>query len=187
VSLIALIITGLSPVGAMWFESSMKMHMLIQFPLLIVVGAIAFNPNARVYTALEKMDPVGAIAFIWFTAMMWFWMLPLNLDLATIDPAVRLLKLVSVPIGIGFCFRWFWHRSKAVFKCVIVFETWASITRLGWLYIESPEPLCSSYLIGEQQAVGTLLLQTSAVTAVGVVLYSIFGSFGGNIDRDLAN
>jgi len=185
--LLFLTITGLIPQGALWYESSMTMHMLVQFPLLIISGAIAFNPKDRFYASLVKIDPLGAIAFICFTGMMWFWMLPINLDLATIDPATRLFKLLSVPVGIGFCFRWLWHRLNGVFKCVILFEIWASVTRLGWLYIESPEQLCSSYLIGEQQQVGTLLLLISAVTAAIAVIYSLFGSFNKNIEGKLAN
>lgn len=135
---------------------------------------------------LGKIDPLGIIAFIFFTGWMWFWMLPLNLDLATIDTSARLLKLISVPIGIGFCFRWLWHQTNALFKCMVIFEIWASITRLGWLYLESPLQLCSSYLIGEQQQVGALLLQVSAIAAIIAVLYSMLGSFTKDIDCKLA-
>ena len=164
----------------------MIMHMLVQFPLLILAGAACFYPAGRLKPVLEKVDPLGAIAFICLTGWMWFWMLPLNLDLATIEPFMRLLKLVSLPIGIGFCFRWFWYRANAVFKCVVVFEIWASITRLGWLYIESPLQLCSSYLIGEQQQVGAMLLMASAFSAVVVIFYSMFGTFDKNPDLEVA-
>lgn len=155
----------------------MASHMLIQLPLLIVMGATCFQPKVQLNAVLTHIDPHGAIAFICFTGWMFFWMLPLNLDLATIDPSIRLLKLISVPIGIGFCLRWLWHQSNAVLKCVVIFEAWASITRLGWLYIESPLQLCSSYLIGEQQRVGTLLLVVSAFSATVIIFYALFGAF----------
>lgn len=180
--LIFFVVVGISPKGAAWFESSMAMHMLVQFPLLILIGAACFHHNLHINRALKIIDPLGAIAFISFSGWMWFWMLPLNLDLATIEPSVRLLKLISVPLGIGFCFRWVWQNANPVFKCVVVFEIWASITRLGWLYIESPLQLCSSYLIGEQQQVGSLLLIMSACSAVLIIFYAIFGSFNKNID-----
>lgn len=172
-----IIIVGYTPQGALWFESSMIKHMLVQLPLLIVLGAVSFQPKTRIRNFLVRVDPLGGIAFISITGWMLFWMLPLNLDLATIDPTVRLLKLISVPLGVGLCFRWLWHQANTVLKCVVVFEVWASITRLGWLYIESPLQLCSSYLIGEQQRVGILLLVISGISAVAIVFYSLFGSF----------
>ncbi len=184
--LVFVIMVGITPAGAMWFESSMTTHMLVQLPLLIVLGAVCYQPKAQLNSFLTRIDPLGAIAFICYTGWMLFWMLPLNLDLATIEPSVRLLKLISVPIGIGCCFRWLWHQSNAVLKCVVVFETWASVTRLGWLYIESPLQLCSSYLIGEQQRVGTLLLVISGISATVAVFYSLFGSFNKKNDSTLA-
>lgn len=165
----------------------MANHMLVQFPLLIVMGATCFQPKVQLNALLTHIDPHGAIAFICFTGWMFFWMLPLNLDLATINPAIRLLKLISVPIGIGFCLRWLWHQSNAVLKCMVIFEAWASITRLGWLYVESPLQLCSSYLIGEQQRVGTLLLVVSAISATVVIFYALFGSFSKKADSSLGN
>lgn len=175
-----LIALGLTPQGALWFESSMVTHMLVQFPLLIALGFTIFEPNAQLNAFLTRVDPLGAIAFIVFTGWMLFWMLPLNLDLATIDPAIRALKLISVPIGIGWCVRWLWHQATTVLKCVVVFEIWASITRLGWLYVESPQQLCSSYLIGEQQQVGKILLIISVISGIILVAYSLFGTFNKN-------
>ncbi len=175
--LVIIIIWSATASGAHWFESSMSRHMLIQLPLLIALGFAFFQPRASTHAALMKTDSLGAIAFISITGWMLFWMLPINLDLATSDPWIRLLKLVSLPIGIGFCIRWFWNRANAILKCVLVFEIWASITRLGWLYIESPLQLCTSYLIGEQQVVGYMLLIISAISALLIVTYSLFGTF----------
>lgn len=181
-----LIVLGLTPQGALLFESTMVTHMLVQFPLLIVLGATIFEPKAQLNAFLAEVDPLGAIAFISFTGWVLFWMMPLNLDLATIEPAIRALKLISVPIGIGWCLRWLWHQATTVLKCVVVFEVWASITRLGWLYVESPQQLCSSYLIGEQQSVGKILLIISAIGGSIIVAYSLFGTFNKNYASKLA-
>jgi len=101
----------------------------------------------------------------------------LNLDQAAFDPQFRALKLVSVPLGIGLCLRWICTRSYPIVRIVIFFELWASVARLGWLYIESPEQLCSNYLIGEQRLVGTVLLTLALLTGLIGLFIGIFGSY----------
>lgn len=168
----------LTPVGMTVFESSMVRHMLIQLPLLGVAGALLLpRCGAAIPAWLLKIDPAGAIGLIVASGWMLYWMLPVSLDMATIDPAHRLLKVVFVPLGIGFCVRWAWRQAGPVLRIIIAFEVWASIARLGWLYVESPEQLCSSYLLGEQQIVGEFLLALSAVSCVAGLVWGFFGSF----------
>jgi len=151
--------------------------MLMQFPLLAITGAYLARQHTSLLKPLIKYDAVGATSLVFGTGTMLFWMIPLHLDLATIDPLFRLLKAVSIPVGIGLCFFWALHRSNVLMKLVISFEAWAAVTRLGWIYVESPEQLCSSYLIGEQQTVGTLLLGFSTTAAIAATAWGLFGRF----------
>jgi len=159
----------------------MVRHMLLQMPLLVVAGVwllqVGVKRNKRFNLTARIIDPYGASALVLGTGWMLFWMIPLHLDLATIDPLFRVLKVVSVPLGIGLCFGWVFSKANLLVKMVIGFELWASVTRLGWIFVESPEQLCSSYLIGEQQQVGTVLLLISAVVAVTALLYGVLGNF----------
>lgn len=175
---ILVLVAGLIPASAKLFESSMINHMLIQMPLLALAGAALLVNGTRLYQLLARADPYGGIALVLGTGCLLFWMLPMHLDLATMDPLFRLLKVISIPTGIGMCFRWIWLRSNAIVKTAVLIEAWAAITRLGWLYLESPEQLCSSYLIGEQKTVGMCLLAISAVSGVVGITWGIFGSFG---------
>ena len=168
---------SLIPDTARVFESSMINHMLIQLPLLAIVGAALVNFDGRIYRYGVSLDPHGFIALIAASGGLFFWMLPLNLDLATGDPIYRALKVVTVPLCVGVSLKWVWLRCHPIIKIVVVFEIWAAAARIGWLYLESPGQLCSNYLIGEQQIVGRVLLMLSAVTGVIGLFYIIFGSF----------
>lgn len=176
-SLLALAIFSMTPAGISTFESSMVGHMLVQLPLLGLAGAILLPQEGPASTWLARVDSGGAIALIVGSGWLLFWMLPVSLDRATIDPAYRILKLISVPLGIGLCLRWTWCQAGPVLRIFMAFEGWASVTRLGWLYVESPEQLCSSYLAGEQKFVGEILLIIAASTGIAALAWGLFGSF----------
>lgn len=159
------------------FESSMTGHMLVQLPLLSVAGGLLLAKGSVIYQYANRFDPKGVIALVFGSGWLLFWMLPMNLDFAASEISYRLLKLVSVPLGIGLCFRWVWMRSHLIVRIVVLFEAWAGAVRLGWLYLESPEQLCSSYLIGEQQVVGKILLSVALAAGVVGMVWGIFGKF----------
>lgn len=133
--------------------------------------------DSALYQCADKFDPIGAIALVIGSGWLLYWMLPMNLDFAITDIGYRLLKVVSVPLGIGLCFRWAWIRSNSIVRIVVLFEAWAAAARLGLLYLESPEQLCSSYLIGEQQVVGKLLLLGAMFAGFSGLIWGIFGKF----------
>lgn len=168
----------LTPAGIAVFESSMIRHMLLQLPMLALAGAMLLPRCGLVPTWLARWDSVGAITLIAGSGWLLYWMLPVSLDMASIDPAHRVLKVISVPLGIGLCLRWTLRQAGPVLSIIIAFEAWASIARLGWLYTESPEQLCSSYLRGEQQIVGEILLILAAATGVAALAWGFLGSFG---------
>ena len=171
------IAANLSPAAIVVFEATMVSHMLVQLPLLCISGALIARDNPALQRWLLRLDRGGAIALVIGSGWLFFWMLPVNLDLATLDYRYRLLKVLSVPLAIGLCLFWAWCRSSALLKLVLLFEAWASITRLGWLYIESPVQLCSRYLLSEQLLTGRLLLAASALLAGAALAWGLFGSF----------
>ena len=165
----------LVPPVAVAFESSMVAHMLIQLPLLALCGGLLLVNGSALFKIADKIDPHGLIALVVGSGWLLFWMLPMNLDFASTETSYRILKLICVPLGIGLCFRWVWRRSNAIIRIVVLFEAWAGIARLGFLYLESPEQLCSSYLIGEQQVVGKILLIIALITGIIGLIWGIFG------------
>lgn len=175
--LVAVSVAGLFPPVAALFEASMRMHMLVQMPLLAVCGGYWVYRSARLRGVMARVDPSGAIALVVGSGWMIYWMLPLSLDLATFEPAMRLLKIVTVPVCVGAALTWSWLRLGPIGRGVMLLEGWAILGRLGWVLSISPVQLCSNYLIDDQQRTGSLLLGAALVSAILVAVWALFGPF----------
>jgi len=170
-------VAGLFPPVAALFEASMRMHLLVQMPLLAVCGGYWVCRSTRLKRGLARVDPSGGIALVFGSGWLIYWMLPVSLDLATFDPAIRLLKIVTVPVCVGAALTWSWLRLGPIGRGVMLLEAWAILGRLGWVYSISPVQLCSNYLIDDQQRTGALLLGAALVSAVAVAIWALFGPF----------
>lgn len=175
--LLAASVAGLFPPVAALFEASMRMHLLVQMPLLAICGGYWVCRSIRLKRWLARVDPSGYIALVVGSGWLIYWMLPISLDLATFNPAVRLLKIVTVPVCVGAALTWSWLRLGPIGRGVMLLEAWAILGRLGWIYLISPVQLCSNYLIDDQQRTGSLLLGAALVSAVGMALWALFGPF----------
>ena len=175
--LLAVSVAGLFPPVAALFEASMRSHLLVQMPLLAFSGGYWVYRSPRLKRWLERVDPSGYIALVVGSGWFIYWMLPISLDLATFDPAIRLLKIVTVPVCVGGALTWSWLRLGPIGRGVMLLEAWAILGRLGWVYLISPVQLCSNYLIDDQQRTGSLLLGAALVSAVGMALWAVFGPF----------
>jgi len=174
---LAFCVAGLIPATARLFEATMQTHLLVQMPLLAFCGGYWVCRSARLRVWLERADPSGGVALVLGSGWLIYWMLPLNLDLATFDPGVRLLKVVTVPVFLGATLTWSWRQLGPVGRGVMLMEGWAILVRLGWIYLISPVQLCSNYLIGDQQRTGSLLLGLALISAVLAVIWGVFGPF----------
>jgi len=155
----------------------MRMHLLVQMPLLAVCGGYWVCRSTGLKRWLERFDPSGYIALVVGSGWLIYWMLPISLDLATFEPSVRLLKIVTVPVCVGAALTWSWLRLGPIGRGVMLLEAWAILGRLGWVYLISPVQLCSNYLIDDQQRTGSLLLSAALISAVGIALWAVFGPF----------
>ena len=171
------------PPARAWLEASMVLHMLVQLPLLAVIGFWLgrqwLNATdlraARALTTMQSFNAGGATGLIAASFTMLLWMLPRMLDLARLDPAIDALKLVSVPAA-GLAVALSWPRLPAVARGVVHSEAIATLLRFGWGYLAAEERLCLAYLAGDQQRSGELLLWAGAVYALGLVWRPMFGA-----------
>ncbi len=166
------------------FESNMVLHMLVQLPLLALIGYFAGRawlhaaPGSRAARALgftQSFNAGGVTGLIAASFVMVLWMLPRFLDLARLDPAVDLLKFVSVPLA-GLAVALSWPRLPVIARAVVHLEVIATLLRFGWGYLAAEERLCLAYLAGDQQLTGTLLLWLGAIYAVAVTWRPMFGN-----------
>ena len=160
-------------------EESMTAQMLVQIPLLVIVGLLRWRGRCRpAYSAvIADWNYGGVSGLVLLTVTSVFWMLPRTLDAAVTDPLVAAAKYVSVPLLIGLPLALSWPRMGFIVRGVFLVECIATFFRLGWLYLISPDRLCNLYLLEDQQRLGQLLLLIGAAVFLGVAWKLVWGRF----------
>lgn len=140
-------------------ESTMTLQMLLQIPLLGLVGwLLASGTPGWLERRLAGWNHRGISGLLLASLTGIVWMLPLAMDAALDDPRFAVAKFLSVPLLIGAPVALSWPRAGFVVRGMFLLELIATALRLGWLYLISPVRLCSNYLLGDQQLLGKLLL-----------------------------
>ena len=177
-----LLILAVPPVRD-WSELTMTRHMLLQLPLLALIGvclaaawvsARPADPAARALGVLQRFNAGGATGILAASFVMMLWMLPRCLDGARLDPAIDALKFLTVPLA-GLMVALSWPRLPVIARAVVHIEVIASFWRFGWGYLAADTRLCLAYLAEDQQRAGEMLLWVGAAYAVIVVWRPLFG------------
>ena len=144
-----------------WLEIDMARHMLVEFPLLMALGAIL--ASARIDFLLEAFDRYGLTGWTFATLVLAFWMIPAALDAALGSAAVNGAKYASL-VAAGFMLRSAMRRSPVVLEAFFIGNfVWMSAT-VGLVYQEVETRLCLNYVADSQQRAGGGLV--SAAIAV---------------------
>jgi len=165
-------------------ESTLTSQMLAQIPLLALAGwALAQGTPGWLDRSLSAWNHHGISGLLLASLAGMVWMLPLAMDAALDDPRVTLAKFLSVPLLIGAPIALSWPRAGFVVRGVVLLELIATMLRLGWLYLISPERLCSNYLLDDQQRLGTTLL----VGGFAILLVLAWKLMWGHVESGRAN
>jgi hypothetical protein len=150
-------------------EATMTLQMLVQIPLLVVVGWLLGHaiPH-RIAAVIARWNGGGIPGLLLATFAGMVWMLPRMMDASLDDGWFAVAKFVSVPLLIGVPVALSWPRAGFVVRGVFLLELIATAFRLGWLYLISPVRLCSNYLLSDQQQLGKYLFAIGIAT--GLVL-----------------
>ena len=170
--LASVVISG-PPLGA-FFQQRMSTHMLIQMPLLVALGiwggriwrrqAIAEGRTVHMIRVYRASGILLAI----FSLMTW--MIPRMLDWAVESASVDALKVFSLVCFAGIPLGLCWPEIGGAVRGVVHLEALATLARMGWIYLETPQRLCSRYGLDEQRLTGQLLL----ILALIYTLYLLF-------------
>lgn len=159
-------------------EATMALQMLVQIPLLALTGwwlYLRMSGGIRDSVATWNQNGVSGIVLVSLTAMVW--MLPRSMDAALEAPWIETAKFFSVPLLIGLPLAASWPRAGFVARGVFLAEVIATTFRLGWLYLISPERLCSNYPLGDQQWLGRILLGVGVAICLRVAWKLLWGHF----------
>lgn len=172
--LVVFIILALAPVRH-FLEQSMVTHMLIQLPALVIIGWLATNFfPASWKERIKEWNRWGISGMAFAIVIMLYWMLPRTLDAALSEWPIELVKFTTVPL-MGMALGLSWPLLNSIAQGVLKLEFWATFMRMGWLYLDLPERLCSNYLLGDQRILGQLLLVAGTIWAFTWMLRIVFG------------
>lgn len=166
-SLAALVLLA-SPAARHPLEARLATHMLVQLPLLVLVGvgvgsvtAAAARPHLRIWNG------GGCTGLLVVLAIATFWMLPRAMDAALVDMRFEAGKFVSLPAA-GVALAWSYPQANVLVKGLLNAHAVSALGVMGWAYLAAPVRLCNGYLAADQQQAGTGLL------AVGGALSAYF-------------
>ena len=166
-------------------ESTMTLQLLVQIPLLALAGWwLAQGIPDCLGAHLARWDYSGISGLLLASLTSTVWMLPRAMDASLDDPSIMLAKFLSVPLLIGAPVALSWPRAGFVVRGVIMLELIATAFRLGWLYLISPERLCASYLLDDQQQLGKILIAIGIAILLVVFWKLIWGRVENDKNRD---
>jgi hypothetical protein len=146
-------------------ESSMSTHMLVQYPALLLAGALLVAPAARPWQrGLQRFNELGIAGLLGAALAMAVLMVPRVLDLALADVRVESLKLLAL-VGSGAALALSWRRAGTVIQAFFLGNVLPMLAVAGTLYQDSPTRLCNAYRLDDQQTLGMALVGVSAAVA----------------------
>ena len=153
-----------TPVARDWLEATMSRHMLVQMPLLVIIGIIA----CRLLPAQWQNSIVIGLGGAWPSVIVAmfassYWMLPRALDAALTDPLAEVAKFLSLPLLVGFPLALAWRRLTLIGRGFVWTNFFSMLAVLGWLYIAAPVRVCNSYLVNDQENAGWYMVMGSVL------------------------
>ncbi len=147
-------------------EAAMSTHMLIQFPGLMLGGALfsARTPTRlrRLLAPWNRMGISGLVAIALGLAVL---MIPRVLDLALTDPAIETAKILTLA-SCGALLRHSWRGGGLLIQAFFLGNMLPMMGVAGWLYASAPQRLCNAYLLDDQQNLGNGLVWLSVAIAL---------------------
>lgn len=134
-------------------EADMALHMLVEFPAMVAIGAVAARGLPRLAAAFARVDRLGLAGWLLASLVLAYWMIPPALDAALAGAGANAAKFASLALA-GFALRESWRRSPPMVEAFFVGNfAWMSAT-VGLLYQEAEAQLCLNYLADGQQRAG---------------------------------
>ncbi|WP_312758738.1 hypothetical protein [Pulveribacter sp.] len=147
-------------------EASMWRHMVLQFPLWMLAGALlacALPVCAR--AALARCNAHGISGLVGVAMVLAVLMVPRALDLALRSTPAEALKCAALVLA-GAALRLSWQAAGRVVQGFFLGNVLPMSFVVGQLYVDSPLRLCNAYLLDDQERLGRWLMALAAAVAV---------------------
>jgi len=177
-------VLAFTPLRAL-LEAGMRAHMLVQYPLLMLAGALAVSaapaqaPTARAFARCNALG-IGGLTLV--AAVLAVAMIPRVLDLALVDARIEALKFAALVVA-GAALPASWRAAGAVVQAFFLGSVLPMTVAVGSIYIDAPVRLCNAYLLDEQQRLGAELIAVAAVCGAAWLTLALYRHAG----RDAAD
>ena len=163
---VALLVLLALPFARHWLEASMWRHMLLQFPLLMLAGALlAAALPARARSAVAGWNAHGIAGLLGVVVVLSVLMIPRVLDLALYRGDIEAAKCAALLLA-GALLRLSWQPAGLVLQSFFLGMLLPMMVVVGQLYVDSPLRLCNAYLQDDQERLGQWLIGVAALVAV---------------------
>jgi hypothetical protein len=147
-------------------ESSMSLHMLVDYPALLLAGALlASAAPRRMRVRLAPWNALGISGLAACALIVAVSMIPRVLDLALVDMRVEAAKTVALLFA-GAVLHPSWRLAGLVVQGFFLGNVLPMTVIVGSLYQDSPLRLCNAYRLDDQHYLGQCLVWLAIVVAV---------------------
>ena len=151
----------------------MVRHMLVQYPLLMLCGALLAGGllAAPVERAPVRRVPVfswnahGITGLLGTAIALALLMIPRVLDLALVNPWVEFAKMTALVVC-GAAIRLSWRPAGWLVQGFFLGQVLPMTAVAGTLYESSPTRVCNAYLLDDQVLLGQLMVWIAAGIAL---------------------
>ena len=169
--LLALLAT---PLLRQTLEASMARHMLLQFPLFLLAGALLAGAlPAAAGSAIARWNAHGISGLLATALVLGLLMVPRLLDLALVNPAIELAKISALVLA-GAALRLSWRPAGLVVQGFFLGNVLPMTAVVGQLYVDSPTRLCNAYLLDDQEQLGHWLVWLAVAIAVAWLAWMFY-------------
>lgn len=163
-----LAVLALPPVRQL-LEASMTLHMLVQFPLLVLAGFLL----ARMIPApwrlrADAWNAHGIAGLLASGLVLMLLMIPRVLDLSLLDDRIEAAKFLAL-LGCGLALQLSWRRAGLLVQGFFLGNLLPMTAAAGQWFQDTPVRLCNAYLLDDQLRLGQGLVLLSIVVAAGVI------------------
>lgn len=161
-----LLLLMLVPTVRQMTESSMTAHMLIQYPCLMMAGALLVKAvPARWLAALQRWNELGISGLVGSALALALLMIPRVLDLALVDAGVETMKVLAL-LATGAALSLSWRRAGVVIQAFFLGNVLWMTAVVGLLYQDAVVRVCNAYRLDDQQNLGLALVLIAIGTGV---------------------
>ena len=156
-----------------FLEASMVRHMLLQYPLLMLCGAmlarrlsLAWAKDAPAHqTLVSRWNTQGITGLLGAALGLALLMIPRVLDLALVQPWVEVVKM-TILVACGAAIYLSWRPAGWLVQGFFLGQVLPMMAVAGTLYESSPTRVCNAYLLDDQVLLGQFLVWSAAVIAM---------------------